>query len=196
MKTAYEMSCHQFKESIRAFIDQELPINERADFLKHAELCTECRKELHSMQFVTDQLKRLKKISVSPEFDFRIKNCIRREHERLRNPLYSAKIFLRENMLPFIALPAVAASLIVGFFVYSNLNTPVSSGPPQSVMLQLESREGADLISDEDPLDVQDVQFVLDTVTPQDLRKGLFLIEGGSVIPVEHKTADLTLVNF
>ncbi len=196
MKTAYEMSCHQFKESIRAFIDQELPINEKSAFLNHAAICMECREELQSMQFVTTQLKRLKRITVSPEFDFRMKNSIRREHERLRNPFYSARIFFHENMLPFIAIPAVAASMIVGIFVYSNVNGPIASDVPRSVMLQLDSREGVDLIHDIEPTEVVDEQYVLDTVTPQDLQKGLFLIENESFVPINRETHDLTLVNF
>lgn len=196
LKTAYEMSCHQFKESIRAYIDQELPINEKSVFLDHAENCIQCREELHSMQFVTTQLKQLKRITVSPEFDFRIKNNIRREHERLRNPFYSARIFFRENMLPFLTIPAVAACLIVGMLVYSNVNSPITSDLPQSVMVQFDSQKGVDLIDDAEPTQVVDEQYVLDTVTPQDLQNGLFLIENGSFIPVNRETRNLTLVNF
>lgn len=196
MKTAYEMSCHQFKESIRAFIDQELPINEKSDFLNHAEQCTECGEELRSMQFVTTQLKRLKRITVSPEFDFRMRTSILREHERLRNPFYSARIFFRENMLPFIAIPAVAASLVVGVFVYSTVYSPLAPGIPPSVVSQLELQDGVDLVPDAEPTDVVNEQYVLDMVTQQDLQKGLFLIENGSYVPVNRETTDLTLVNF
>ncbi|KKK69244.1 hypothetical protein LCGC14_2936000, partial [marine sediment metagenome] len=43
-------------------------------------------------------LANLERVSVSPEFDFRMKSSLRHEYEYLRNPFYVAKIFFTENM--------------------------------------------------------------------------------------------------
>ena len=90
MKNANEvsMTCSTFKDNMRAFIDDELPVNIQSVFLKHSSECTSCNRDLRMMQNVKKALSNLERVSVSPEFDFRMKSSIRREYELLRNPFY------------------------------------------------------------------------------------------------------------
>ena len=196
LKTANEMSCHQFRECIRAFVDRELPVNETSVFLTHSEKCDDCNDELQGMRFVTASLKNLKKVTVSPEFDFRMKTSIRREHERLKQPFYSTRRFFQDNLFRILAVPAVAASLVITMFAFTGDNAPVAPGIPSNVVSELQSQEGVELVPGAEPSHVEDVQYVLDTVTQQDLQKGLFLFENGSVIPVNRDGGDISLVNF
>lgn len=186
-----------FKENIRAFIDNELPVNQKSIFLDHDSRCYECNLELLGMQRVKKELTSLRRVTVSPGFDFIIKSLIQREHENLRNPLYSLKLFMSENLGKFIVVPAFAILIMMGMVFYNNSNnsqmTPVL---PAVVTSLINAEKGVELIPENENSSVEEVNYVLETVKPTDMELRIFLHEPDGTVKSIPINNDLTLVNF
>jgi len=197
LKTANECTCSMFYENIRAFIDDELPINQKSVFLDHASKCTKCNRELLYMQYVKRELAALRRVTISPEFDFKMKSLIRREHENLRNPLYSLKLFMNENLGKFIAAPAFAILILVGIIFYNNSNsretTPILPGV---VTAQINAENGVELIPENENSSVEEVNYVLEIIKPTDMERRIFLHEPDGTVQSIPINNDLTLVSF
>lgn len=120
MKSAHEkgVTCTLFRELIMDFVDDELPEKERYEFCVHAEICPTCREELREIKYVRKILADIPALTVSPEFDFRLKASLRLEDARLRNPFYRLKLFLKSNFVPVVGIPAAAVLLIAGVAIY------------------------------------------------------------------------------
>ena len=199
MKNANEVSltCSIFKENIRAFIDDELPVNIQSAFLKHSSECASCNHELCMMQEVKKALANLEHVSVSPEFDFRMKSSIRREYELLRNPFYVFKIIIFENIKKFITVPAVAVLVIAGIFFYTNYGkNQMMPVLPVEVISQIDDRDSVELGFEDENADVDEVRYVLETVKPLDDERGIFLNEPDYTIHTDSVNENLTLVGF
>ncbi len=199
MKNANEvsMTCSMFKDNLRAFIDEELPVNMQSVFLKHSYECTSCERDLRMMQNIKKDLSNLKRVSVSPEFDFRMKSSIRREYEFLRNPLYVFKIIILENINKFITVPAIAALLIAGTFYYTNHgNNKMMPVLPVEVISQIDNRESVTLDFEDKNDDVDEVRYVLETVKHLDGERGIFQNEPDYTIHTDSVNDNLTTVGF
>ena len=176
LNTANEFTCSMFDDHLRAFIDDELPVNIRALFTDHASKCAACAKKLRDMENVCSQLAHLPRMTVTPEFDFAVKLCIRREHENLQKPLYSFMMAIRENSSRLIMIPAAAIVLIVAAVFYRNMPAvPVDAGLPAEVVMQLQNGTSVDLVPDAGSEVIDEVHYVLEKASPGDLERGLIL---------------------
>jgi len=186
-----------FYENIRAFIDDELPINQKSVFLDHASKCTKCNLELLHMQYVKRELAALRHVTISPEFDFKMKSLIQREHENLRSPLYSLKLLMNENLGKFIAAPAFAILILVGMIFYYNSNsretTPILPGV---VTAQINAENGVELIPKNENSSVEEVNYVLEIIKPTDMERRVFLHEPDGTVQSIPINNDLTHVSF
>ena len=186
-----------FKKNIRAFIDDELPVNEQSVFLNHASECSSCDLELREMQKVKKILANLERVSVSPEFDFRMKSSLRHEYEYLRNPFYVAKIFFTENMFKLLMTPAVGMLIILCFVLYSNYNnSQMTPELPVEVISQIDSQNGIELVGDEGNSYVGEVNYVLETVKPLDIEQEIFLHEPDNTVHTVSMNNNLTFISF
>jgi len=158
------MDCKTFHENLRAFIDNELPVNLYSAFIRHDSDCSACHRDLVSLQKIKNSLAGLRRLSLSPEFDFRMKSSIRREYELLRNPFYIFRLFFFDNLTKFIMVPAFALVLIIGAVLYLSYHD--RSGLPPGVVSYLESRESVVLGPDDERIDVDEVRYVLKSVKP------------------------------
>ncbi|MHB9029603.1 MAG: hypothetical protein ACYC9O_12620, partial [Candidatus Latescibacterota bacterium] len=85
-------------------------------------------------------------VTVSPEFDFKLKAGLRLEDVRLRNPFYRFRLLVRDNLTSVVAVPAAAALLMAGAVYYQGTfrdfpadpavveqKTPVTNNRPASL---------------------------------------------------------------
>ena len=129
MKSAHvEVSCSLFRKLIMDYIDDELSEKVRPGFLAHAVMCPACGKELKEMQYVKKALAGFTPVTVSSEFDFRLKASLRMEESRLRSPMYRLKLMLKDNMLSVLGAPVAAALLLGGVLVYDGAFPGAYSG--------------------------------------------------------------------
>lgn len=196
MKSDNEFNCTMFRDNLRAFIDDELAVNKETIFIGHASNCQACNIELHKMQYVKRCLANLERVTASSEFDFRLKSGIRREYENLRNPLYSFKLFINENLVKLFAVPAFAVIVLVGMILYNNGNgLEKATLLPQEVTSQLDLREGVDLVPLNEDSVVEEVKYVLETVKQGDVERGIFLPESEGTVHSASKD-ELTLISY
>ena len=196
MKSDIEFTCLLFKDNIRAFIDDELPINQKSNFLAHASHCTMCKKELHTMQKIKQELANFKPLTVSNEFDFRLKSRISRENALLRNPFYSFKLTLQDNAGKFLLMPAFIVVFLFSSMFYNNDTRRSLPGLPIEVLSQIDAREGVDLISVPYNARIEEVNYVLEKVKSTDADKGIFLINPDGTVKSSETDNSITLISF
>jgi len=197
LKTANEFTCSMFGENLRAFIDNELPINQRSAFLDHASKCNKCNRELLYMQHVKKELAGLRRVTVSPEFDFKMKSLVRHEHEKLRSSLYSFRLFISENSNKFIVAPVFALLILVGMVFYNNSNNrETTTILPDVVTSLINAENGVEIIPENNNSSVEEVNYVLETVKPTDMERRIFLHEPDGTVQSIPINNDLTLVSF
>ena len=190
-------TCSMFRKNLRAFIDNELPVNIKTVFLEHASVCSSCNHYLLEMQSLKKELANLKHFSVSHEFDFRMRSCIRSEYEKLRNPLYSLKIFVYENFSKFIAVPACVALIIFGIVLYNDSNERQTAAVLNDIVSSaIDSHNGVELIPQNESSFVEEVNYVLETVKPSEVESGIFLNEPEGTVPTSPNPNELTLISF
>lgn len=144
------------------YVDDELSEKVRSDFLAHSVSCPACRKELKEIQYVRKALAGLPPVTVSSEFDFRLKASLRMENARLRSPMYRLKLFLKGNMAPVVGAP-VAATLLVGGILLYNGSAPGVRPEMQTVQQTPVVQEPVQT-SAADGSSAEDVHYVLDSV--------------------------------
>lgn len=191
-------SCSQFRKNLQAFIDNELPVNIKSLFLEHVKKCPICMSALKEMQALKNRLSGLDRISVTPEFDFRLKSSLRQEHEKKHAPGYSARILNFPNMSKFLMLTAGAAVIVAGFaFMYSNSNdAQISPDLPDVVRTHVDSFEGVEMIPDTSGSSVGEVNFVLESVKPSEVEKGIFQENPDGSLTIPDKTENMTLISY
>jgi anti-sigma factor RsiW len=194
LKTDNAFSCSRFEEHLRAYIDDELPVNINSAFLAHADTCSGCARELREMQYTRKLLGMLPRRAVSPEFDFKMKLRIRQEYQRSQNPWYSVKVAFRENLSKFVVIPAAAAAMIAALAVYHTMTMP-NALPVAPLQVQLEGR-GVELVGDENASTNEEVNYVLEKVSPYDIQQGSFSpVMSGSGNDAAG-SQDITLISF
>jgi anti-sigma factor RsiW len=178
-------TCSQFKKLLRDFIDDELHDARRGDFLSHAAACPSCRTDLRELHVIRNALANLPHLSVKPEFDFRLKASIRLESARLGSPLYRLRLFLMENMVSMVGVPAAAALFILAALYYTGLSGTVKTPAPVTSQLQTEmlSRPA---FTPAESLDA-DVNYVLESVELSEEELGNLLVSpSGEISPDTH----------
>jgi anti-sigma factor RsiW len=145
------------------FIDDELSEKVRSDFLAHSVSCPACRKELKELQYVKKALAALPPVTVSSEFDFRLKASLRMEGTRLRSPMYRLKLFLKDNLVPAVGAPVAATLLVGGVLLY---NGPFSGARPEIQAVQQKPAAVPERVQASAVIGPQaeDVHYVLDSV--------------------------------
>ena len=197
MKSDKDFTCSMFQENLRAFVDNELPVNVKSVFLEHASKCPSCNLDMQTMVALKRGLANLPRFAVSHEFDFKMRSSIQREYENFRNPLYQVKLFFRENLGKVLAVPAFALIMVAGIVLFNT--TTIQRIPqmlPYEVTSQLDSQESIELVPhDEEPF-VEEVYYVMETVKPTDIERGLFLHESDGAVNAAHVNNDFTLISF
>ena len=167
MKNAndFSMDCNAFHMHLRAFIDDELPVNLHSDFIRHADACNECRQDMQALRKLQKSLAGMRRVEVSTGFDFRMKSSIRREYDLLRNPMYKFKLFFFDNFARFMMVPAFALVLATGMVLYRSYTVHNHvTDLPAAVVSHLESQESVMLGPNEEWIDVDEVRYVLESV--------------------------------
>ena len=195
MKTANEefFNCSMFQKNVSAFIDNELDEVVKEKFIAHVAKCTGCSTLLTECTHFKKHLGKLIPVKVSPEFDFRLKARIRLENTRLYNPLYRSKLYIRDNWKMFLAVPAAAIIILIGVFShpdlfnYSNLTETI----------QITSRmNGKEPASPSEDSSEEIVYYVLESVKPKEIEKGIFLSEQNVSIQVTSTNPNIKLISF
>jgi hypothetical protein len=149
------------------------------------------------MQNLKKELANLKRYSVSPEFDFRMRSCIRSEYEKLRNPFYLLKIFIYENFSKLVAVPVVTALVIVSIVFYNNSNERQTAAVFNDMLNSaIDSHNGVELIPQDESSVVEEVNYVLETVKPSEVERGVFLNAPEGTVPATPNPNELTLISF
>lgn len=194
MKNANEFvfDCASFKKCIMSYIDDELPVNHVSPFLAHADKCPFCGKELEELLFLKKSLSGMRRMTVSPDFSFRVGNALRNEQKRLQNPLYKFRLYFAENYQKFVLVPAVVLAL-AGWMLFndSGLKTQIAL-PFKNVIAQISGKE---ISRQETELGVERVNYILESVTPGDVEEGIITEHSGGT-KGSVANAQLTLVNF
>lgn len=194
MKIANEDSfnCKDFREQIRAFLDNELSGDIKTKFLNHRSQCTECDNTLKDTEKVVKILSNLKTITTTPEFNFQLKARIRKEELRLLSPLYRAKLYFNENIRHFLAVPAVALVIFTTALLYSDYHNP------ETMLTETDSQEGIAFINEieSNPDEIVYIYYVLDTVQPTDHELGIFLDNQQSVENQQSVFKPVNLISF
>jgi len=169
------MSCETFRSLLSAFVDGELTNPQKSLFLAHAESCIECNLSLSEFRQLKRMLKELKPATVSSSFDSRMRLLIERENALMQKPWHRIKLFLRDNAVAFVTVPAVAA--LIAAFVYFNADTLV--GRDMSVAVEPQTQ----VVRQSEPAAVtydsgdEVVHYVLDSVKQSEAEVGIFLNE-------------------
>jgi anti-sigma factor RsiW len=195
LKTDNAFNCSEFEEHLRAFIDDELPVNIQSAFIEHASACTKCARDLRGMKHTKQMLSNLPRVTVSPEFDFKMKLRIRREYQSARNPWYSARLVFRNNLSKFILIPAAAMVLVLTLAVYHSFTTnDAAPGNPAQVLL--DTGRGVELVMDENAPANEEVNYIMEKVTPSDIEQGIMtpVMTGSGNGAVGSQ--DITLISF
>lgn len=156
------VSCSLFRKLIMDYIDDELSEKVRSAFLAHSLLCPACCKELKEMQYVKKALAGLPPVSVSSEFDFRLKASFSLEEARLRSPMYRLKLLWKDNVVSLVGVPVAAALLLAGVMMYDGA---LPGARPGMQTARLDS-SGQELIqtSPANRSTAEDVHYVLESV--------------------------------
>ncbi len=195
MKTANEefFTCSMFQKSVSAFIDNELDEVVKEQLSAHAAKCTGCSTLLTEYAHIKDYIGKLVPINVSPEFDFRLKARIRLENTRLYNPLYRSKLFIHENWKMFLAVPATVIIILIGVLPHPDLFNYDNITETIQITSRMNGKEPAPPSED---YSEEIVYYVLDSVKPKEVEKGVFLIEQNVSIQVTSKNPNIKLISF
>jgi anti-sigma factor RsiW len=103
------MKCSRSKKKLSAYLDGEMPEQEREVISQHLQQCEECRGEVAAFSAVTDALNTIEGIEVPPYFMTRLRQQVREQAKPV-------PFFQRIRGLAVTAATAVAvvASLFIG----------------------------------------------------------------------------------
>lgn len=172
-----------------------MPVNIQSAFIEHASACTKCARDLRGMKHTKQMLSNLPRITVSPEFDFKMKLRIRQEYQNAQNPWYSTKLVFRDNLSKFILIPAATVVLVLALALYHpfSTNDAVPGAPAQ---VQLDTGTGVELVMDENAPANEEVNYIMEKVTPSDIEQGVMtpVMTGSGSGAVDSQ--DITLISF
>ena len=196
MKSANDnfYTCSMFRENVNAYIDDYLPENIKVDFLAHVKHCESCNKLLKESQRLKTLFEKLTPVTVSPEFDFRLKKCIRLENTRLQNPFYRFKLFVHENVKTAVIVPA--AALIILASVFSRFDVHFYQNDQAEITRNIVSTTNNDIVPTfEDSLE-EVVNYVLDSIKPGEAETGIFLNEQNTKSQIGSVDPNIQLISY
>jgi len=163
-------SCKTFKKNLRAYVDNELTGQQKAEFIAHASQCSDCNTALNDMEGVIKFLSSLETVSTSQDFDFSLKTRILLENDRLRNPFYRLSLLFREKIRYVFAVPAFALVVFAIVYLFS-VSGMGDSFINRSTMLHgiksvFQPQKSADMaiVDEKNPDEIVYVYYVLETV--------------------------------
>ncbi|MFC1552968.1 hypothetical protein ACFL6P_10455 [Candidatus Latescibacterota bacterium] len=102
------------------------------------------------------------------------------------------------NMSKFIMMTAGVAVIVAGFALMYNNSDDVNISPalPDVVRTHVESYEGVEMVPGSDGSSIDEVNFVLETVKPSDVEKGIFHENPDGSVTIPEKTNNMTLISY
>lgn len=193
MKSANEdlFTCSMFDQYLSEFIDDDLNEEIKGNFLSHAAVCENCNLNLKESIRLKRVLGQLSPVSVSPEFDYRLKARIHLETTRLKNPLYRFKLFINDNMKDLLIVPAFA--LIILWVVFSSIDMHLNQQNQSEITQNNVSSTHSDSTFEDYP---EEIHYVLDSVKPSEVETGIFLNEHDTSIQTTSTDHNFTLTSF
>jgi len=189
-----EFSCTMFRDNLSPYIDEELTKETEAKLLAHAAECPSCGNLLKNFVSMKQWLGNLPQATVSGSFDVEMRRRIRLEAEQLNNPSYRFKLFIRDNMKVFLAVPAVAVLLFGMIFLPFEAHFKRNMEPETTQGRRPEPE--ADFTEMAEISQGEIVNYVLDSINQQELESGIFLNEYHmSRVSTASKT-DVKLISF
>ena len=192
------ITCSEFRKMIRAYVDNELSAADKKKFLDHAAMCSQCALTLREMQYVQKILHELPEVNTTSEFDFRLRSSIRIEQQRLNNPSYRFRLFLREYFKPVIAVPAFVVLFATATVFYNNSN---GQGPALVSSSQLTAEDSS--TQNEQVIDITDgageivyLHYVLEKIQQNEIDDGVFLGQGQVPVTDYTQSNNVKLVSF
>lgn len=139
----------------------------------------------------------LERVSVTPEFDFRLKSMLRKEHQKKRLPVLSKTILSFPDMSRVFMVTAAAAVLIAAFtFVYTAGDKTKQPALPDIVSTHLDSYEGVEMVPESIGASIEEINFVLDSVKKSDVEEGLFQENPDGSVTVPEETDNMMLISY
>ena len=195
VKSAHDdvFTCLMFNQYLNEFIDDDLDEEIKRHFLSHAIVCKECNSNLKELKSLKNVLGNLTPVSVSSDFDNKLKDLIFLETARLKNPLYRFKLYINENIKGFLIIPA-AALIIFGIF-YSRTDMHFNQRiRPEITQNQVLTTDSIIISSSEDYS--EEIHYVLDKVKPSEVETGIFLNEHDTPIQTTSTVSNFSLTSF
>jgi len=104
------MNCYNFEENISAFIESNLSLKLRNEFIKHRDICPGCGNKLDGVVKIMTSIKKFEPVATSADF---LKNLHQRieKYDSRKEPLLKRLL----NYQPFGMKPVVALGFISAF---------------------------------------------------------------------------------
>lgn len=124
------MKCFRIKKKLSAYLDGEMPEQERITISEHLKQCEECRAELAALSAVADALNTIEGMEVPPYFMTRLRQNVREQAKPV-------PFLLRIKSLAVTAATAFAlvASLFIGNQAGKTLYQSIAQ-TPEPVMVE------------------------------------------------------------
>lgn len=107
------MRCPQMKRKLSAFLDGEVPEDEKQLISSHLESCDHCRQELADLSQVSDVLNLIEEIQVSPYFMVRLRQKLAVQQAKSLSRL-SFMAWVKRALFPTVATVLVFVSFLLG----------------------------------------------------------------------------------
>jgi len=182
-----------FGQHLSKFIDDDLDEEIKGKFLSHAVTCKNCNFDLKESIRLKKVISQLSPVSVSPEFDYRLKSRIHLETTRLKNPLYRFKLFINDNMRDILTVPALA--LIILWIVFYRIDVHLNQQNQSEITQNKASSTNSEIISTFEDYP-EEIHYVLDSVKPSEVETGIFLNEHDTSIQTMLTGPNFTLTSF
>ncbi len=106
------MNCYNFEENISAFIESNLSLKLRKEFIRHQTLCRDCGMKLNGVVEIMNSLKNVEAISTSADFIKNLHQKIDKYNSR-KEPFFTRLL----NFQPFGLTPVSALGFLAAFTV-------------------------------------------------------------------------------
>lgn len=104
------MNCYNFEENISAFIESDISLKLRNEFIKHRDICPECSRKLEGVAKIMTSIKQFEPVATSADF---LKNLHQRleKYDSRKEPLLKRLL----NYQPFGLKPVAALGFVSAF---------------------------------------------------------------------------------
>ncbi|NQU66788.1 MAG: zf-HC2 domain-containing protein [Candidatus Marinimicrobia bacterium] len=104
------MNCYNFEENISVFIESDLSLKLRKEFIQHRETCPGCEDKLNGIVSIINSFKQIESVATSTDF---VKNLHQRidKYNSRKEPLFTRLL----NFQPFGLKPVAALGFVTAF---------------------------------------------------------------------------------